>query len=983
MAEAVPGRTSARHEAPGARPARRGEAMVDLLESIESIRAATACFYAVDLHLHSPFSYDWDNSSKAGRPRNPDLDKIPLTSTPSDASIAAYRQACCDSGRCMAAVTDHNVSSFGLQVVASNDKDELTVLPGIEMCVVLKDTPLIKDLRIHVLAVFPEDMHQEAFARVLPKGTEPEDKRDPRGTLAFKSVDELIDRVHAERGIAIAAHVESSNGLRGVYKNTTELLLEPIGGTPEEQEVLRRLGDQVKDELVKFDAIQVKPTTEASHYAGPDGTLRVPLIVATDCQKGCDLCEDQSHKYAYIKMRQPSFDAMREALQYPDVRIRLKADVPQAAPPRLLGLRLHRSEEAEHAFFEDTVLGFSDNLTCLIGPRGSGKSAAIDALRYLMGYNRSLDQIRKVSDQVEERQRATLEKTRIEALYQSADGKLFRLAATYDPHEDYVTEVFDLEGNRIEIDDVEASGEFPINLYGWGELELLAEDPETQRELLDRFIPDVGDLKDKKGAHYKSLATNTSECLDHAGSMEEYFTDKDLSFNRLHEYKRDFDALNTSKIKTVFEQLDAIQARRTVLKKIKQSLDRRLKGDVTTPLDIAQMLEGDGIKDWAPGFAARLKPESLDDWLRETNIEHQKRLETALAIVATEDDKLAREEIEAEKEIKAAIGEDEAITGDLRKGAKQRYETAKANYADYKKLYGEFKALLAKRQGILSDIQACERQVFAAREQAISQIRSEVSLVKDADYQVDLVLNQQADRRRFVSALYGAQLEYHGNYRAEKRPEAIAEKTTPTAFVRAMIDGDTDKFLQLVSEPDGKKSKVNHADRLIADNRPVTDLEGFDVPRVGTEQLGRLLRLEEVAIDDEFYITLGGKPIQHCSPGQRCSAMLPIVTLTTQAPLVIDQPEDNLDNRLVSRALFKILARLKETRQIIVATHNPNILVSGDAEQVLLLKSDGNVECYGCIDDLKIVDSVISLMEGGIEAFEKRSRKYAPYLPKH
>ena len=52
---------------------------------------------------------------------------------------------------------------------------------------------------------------------------------------------------------------------------------------------------------------------------------------------------------------------------------------------------------------------------------------------------------------------------------------------------------------------------------------------------------------------------------------------------------------------------------------------------------------------------------------------------------------------------------------------------------------------------------------------------------------------------------------------------------------------------------------------------------------------------------------------------------------------MIDQPEDNLDNRLVSRALFKILARLKETRQIILATHNPNILVSGDAEQVLLL----------------------------------------------
>jgi len=111
--------------------------------------------------------------------------------------------------------------------------------------------------------------------------------------------------------------------------------------------------------------------------------------------------------------------------------------------------------------------------------------------------------------------------------------------------------------------------------------------------------------------------------------------------------------------------------------------------------------------------------------------------------------------------------------------------------------------------------------------------------------------------------------------------------------------------------------------------------------------------------------------------------MLPVVTLTTQAPLIIDQPEDNLDNRLVSRALFKILARLKETRQIIVATNNPNILVSGDAEQVLLLGSSGDVERYGSIDDAGIVHAVISLMEGGVEAFEKRKKKYAPYLSRN
>ena len=63
--------------------------------------------------------------------------------------------------------------------------------------------------------------------------------------------------------------------------------------------------------------------------------------------------------------------------------------------------------------------------------------------------------------------------------------------------------------------------------------------------------------------------------------------------------------------------------------------------------------------------------------------------------------------------------------------------------------------------------------------------------------------------------------------------------------------------------------------------------------------------------------------------------MLPLIVLSETTPLVIDQPEDNLDNRLVGEVIAGILASLKERRQVIAATHNPNIVVSGDAEQVI------------------------------------------------
>lgn len=112
--------------------------------------------------------------------------------------------------------------------------------------------------------------------------------------------------------------------------------------------------------------------------------------------------------------------------------------------------------------------------------------------------------------------------------------------------------------------------------------------------------------------------------------------------------------------------------------------------------------------------------------------------------------------------------------------------------------------------------------------------------------------------------------------------------------------------------------------------------------------------------------------------------MLPLIAMAETVPLIIDQPEDNLDNRMVGRTLTSILAELKERRQIIVTTHNPNIVVGGDAEQVIVLDAStarqARVEATGSIDDDVIIDNVIRIMEGGKEAFEERERRYEGHL---
>ena len=105
------------------------------------------------------------------------------------------------------------------------------------------------------------------------------------------------------------------------------------------------------------------------------------------------------------------------------------------------------------------------------------------------------------------------------------------------------------------------------------------------------------------------------------------------------------------------------------------------------------------------------------------------------------------------------------------------------------------------------------------------------------------------------------------------------------------------------------------------------------------DRLGALLQIEEMAIDDRPIIMLDDTPIENLSPGQRCAALMPIILTERDWPLVIDQPEDNLDNTMVFHVGVEVLRQLKDQRQVIIATHNPNIPVSGDAEQVVVLDS--------------------------------------------
>ena len=114
------------------------------------------------------------------------------------------------------------------------------------------------------------------------------------------------------------------------------------------------------------------------------------------------------------------------------------------------------------------------------------------------------------------------------------------------------------------------------------------------------------------------------------------------------------------------------------------------------------------------------------------------------------------------------------------------------------------------------------------------------------------------------------------------------------------------------------------------------------------------------------------------STGQKCTAILPILLMDSENPLLIDQPEDNLDNRFVYETIVDSISKVKKKRQLMFVTHNPNIPVLAEADKVIVLESDGtNAKLLneGTVDHCK--DHIVTLLEGGEDAFNRRKARYA------
>ncbi|WP_181067759.1 AAA family ATPase [Rathayibacter sp. AY1C2] len=261
------------------------------------------------------------------------------------------------------------------------------------------------------------------------------------------------------------------------------------------------------------------------------------------------------------------------------------------------------------------------------------------------------------------------------------------------------------------------------------------------------------------------------------------------------------------------------------------------------------------------------------------------------------------------------------------------------------------------RDEIFDEFSDWQEGLFQARQQIASQVSSD--LRSRVIVQVEHLADNTSFRDILLGTLQGSGLQYRAI------ADVMSRALLPRQLLNYVESSDSKSLALATGMPEDRAVRViahlGNAD-LINEIASATLEDKVD------------FRLHDGTVD---------KSVDELSTGQKCAVTLPIVLTELSRILILDQPEDHLDNAyLVGNVVSALTRRRASGAQTIVATHNANIPVLGSADQVLSMESDGVrgfIETEGSFDTAAIVSTITRLMEGGRDAFQKRASFYGEH----
>lgn len=614
------------------------------------------------------------------------------------------------------------------------------------------------------------------------------------------------------------------------------------------------------------------------------------------------------------------------------------------------------SVEVTGGFLDGVKAQLADGLNTLIGGRGTGKTTILELVRHALccSPDESVSSARARAHRSIVRD--NLKGGRVRVMVRTRNGVEYvteRLAGEEPPQV-----LQDGEPIAVSPDDI-----FKVDVFSQNEIEEIATNRASQLALLDKFggeaIPRIADEIERLLA---DLSVNTAELVRLDREIDSA-TERASGTEGLKKRLEELEVASGPDAKLMNEahQGKVLREReRTALKRLREDA-RAVRQDVLGRLSaLARQIE----ERLPPEIGAGANKDVFSP-ARQAADKLAGALERAAATLGEEADEIGRileerEPVLAERHAKQEAeyhalvnrSEEESARAADRRDVQRRHDAAQAGENDLREVRRQRGEKEARRRQLISKLHELRDQRLAERKKV------EKSLTEALHPAVQVTVEFAADTTEYKRVL--GEVLKGGTFKHGTVVDRILEsKTAPDELARLVQAGDAGPLARRTKLDEEKARKVIDMLRGTGREYEIETLELADVPTV------KLL-------DGAVY-----KASEKLSTGQRCTAILSILLHDSERPLLIDQPEDNLDNEFIFERVVESLRKAKGRRQLIFVTHNANVPVLGDSERVFVLRSDGNngrIEKSGTVDDVK--EEIVSLLEGGRKAFQRRRDRY-------
>lgn len=677
-----------------------------------------------------------------------------------------------------------------------------------------------------------------------------------------------------------------------------------------------------------------------------------PCIHGSDSHELDKIGVPDKNRYCWLKS-EVSWEGLKYILYEPDERVKIQEGSPEPNKSiyTLSKIGLNATQVNGFLSVDSLNTALNQNLITIIGGRGSGKTALLDLLASCFHEGEKLPRMKNsffhrlyVGDGSRKREIIQPIFTTIEfrsgenfSKNVGVDTVCFEKAnikyLTQNHFDEYTENPDKLHTHIIDL----VFGEFPDDRVKFDCIELKINEHEQAIQAVNLELQQLRlDISGKKNTRESDLKIKEGEKSDYLQRINEI---------EQKQGKSDDD------IRKLTERLDSLKNRKRAL----ESLIYRLS-EFSKELGIFKTQYEQNVKEINTGFSSfqdilvTLLPIELSDLKGVLDVINRNNDEIAKSITLTDSSIIV-----AEKEINELKGIGKVIADLRQKVSDTNVEILSINTRIHE--------IVEKENRILS----LEQERISTYIEIIKMVMEQKTFLQEMIIKFESDKNDLLNRLKFsaiVDIRYGKEV-------LENLAEKINKVSHSENELRATLLPIFEKVGNLMNGDD------QNADFLSSVREITTFAKDLKLKRATTESdlfNTVLKRFFSIGLKIEF----SGKALSDLSMGERAVVLLKILLALDDKPLFIDQPEEHLDNRYIYDELIPAFRSAKTRRQIIIATHNANLVVNTDAEQIIIAEPTNGKLFYkiGSLENMDIRESIKRILEGGDEAFKRREEKY-------